>query len=593
MDEPATDKHEDRPTIPRSEPEGQPNLDDRPPTPPRGRRALEALGAFGIYLVASIAVWGLPVLRHLDRDCVGVCSSDTKLYVWAMAWMQHAVTHGLDPLFSTAVWAPQGTNLTWVTTLPGPSFVMAPITGALGPLVSENLLMLLAPALGAWAAYLLCRQATDRFWPALFGGAVFGFSTYMVQHMRAQLNLLLIFFMPLAAYLVVRRVRGSLGKIAFVLLLAAVLVGQFSDSSEMFASLAFFGGIAYAGALAFGGAWRRRLLRALPLVAAAYAIALVAVSPFLIKAFTDLPPEAVRPLDLNSADLLSFLVPRATMLFGGAHFANVSRHFPGLSSDDTAYLGPAFLLILVLFAWDRRRERSTWLLLGFAAIPAVLALGPILHVHGVPKFSMPGKILAQVPLLQHALPERFPAYVWLVLAVASSLWLASGTGRLGLLRYALVAVALVGLAPDLNAAPYHGTLTVPPFITEGTYQQQLAPGSTILVIPRQLGDDGVWQAYAGFWFNLGRAYVGPLHPTDVVVLGPLLSDPQTIPPTGSRFGEFIVAHEVKAIVIAEPVPSAMSDAVSHVLGVDPVSVGGVEIYHVPPGFDGTPAEPIG
>ena len=68
-----------------------------------------------------------------------------------------------------------------------------------------------------------------------------------------------------------------------------MLVGQFSDSTELFATLTMFGAVAYVLALAFGGPWRGPLLRALPLVAAAYLVAGVVLSPFLIKAFGTCP----------------------------------------------------------------------------------------------------------------------------------------------------------------------------------------------------------------------------------------------------------------------------------------------------------------
>lgn len=561
---------------------------------PRGRDALLALGAFGIYLAASILIWGLPALLHLDRVCVGVCSSDTKLYVWSMAWMHQAVTHGLDPLYSHAIWAPGGVNLTWVTTLPGPSLVMTPITAAFGPLVSENLLMLASPALAGWAAYLVCRRAADRYWPAVLGGAVFGFSTYMVQHMRSQLNLLLIFFVPLAVYLVMRRVAGSLGRVAFVLLLALVLAGQFSDSSELFATLTLFGAVAYAGALAFGGSWRRPLLRTLPLMAAAYALALVAVSPFLIKAFTDLPPQTVRPLDRNSSDLLSFVLPRSTMLFGGAHFASVTKGFARhVGTDDTAYLGPAFLLMLLAFAWDRRRERSTWLLLGFAAVPAILSLGPVLSIHGRPTITLPGSLLAKAPLLQHALPERFPAYLWLAVGIAAALWLARGTGRWRWLRYGVVALGLVSLAPNLSTAPFHGTIAPPAFITDGTYRSVLEPGETILAVPAHLGDDGVWQAAAGFEFDLARAYVGPLFPRNVVILGPMLTQEHANLPQAAQLALFVSTHHVGAVVVDQPVPPEMEALLTSTLGVQPQSIAGVEVFRVPADFPGVPIVPLG
>jgi hypothetical protein len=353
-----------------------------------------------------------------------------------------------------------------------------------------------------------------------------------------------------------------------------------------------FGAVAYVLALAFGGPWRGSLLRALPLVAAAYLVAGVVLSPFLIKAFGDLPPQTVRPLDRNSSDLLSFVLPRSTMLVGGERFAPITNAFSRqVKSDDTAYLGPAFLLMLIAFAWERRRERSTWLLLGFAAVPAILTLGPVLYVNGDPSIPLPDALVAKVPLLQHALPERFPLYLWLAVAIAAALWLARGTGRQGWLRYGVVAVGLVSLVPNLQFAPYHGSLTPPAFITEGMYRDVLEPGETILAIPKALGDDGVWQAEAGFSFNLARAYVGPLFPRDTVTLRPLLSRERAWLPEAAHLALFLSVRQVGAVVVAEPVLPEMEALLRSILGVVPLSIGGVEVFQVPPGYDGVIVAP--
>ena len=51
---------------------------------------------------------------------------------------------------------------------------------------------------------MLCRRLTGRFWPALVGGAVYGFSAYEMNHILAgQLNLAFSLLLPLMAYLVV------------------------------------------------------------------------------------------------------------------------------------------------------------------------------------------------------------------------------------------------------------------------------------------------------------------------------------------------------------------------------------------------------
>ena len=97
--------------------------------------------------------------------------------------MPHALSTLQNPLYSHDVWAPHGVDLSWMTNIPGPSLVMSPVTKLFGPLISYNVLLIVAPALAGWAAYLLCHRVTKASWPSLAGGYLFGFSTYMVGEM--------------------------------------------------------------------------------------------------------------------------------------------------------------------------------------------------------------------------------------------------------------------------------------------------------------------------------------------------------------------------------------------------------------------------
>ena len=131
---------------------------------------------------------------------------------------------------------------------PGPAH--DPFTTWIDPIFSVNVLMLLAPALAAWATYLVCVRVTQRFWPSVMGGFVFGFSTYLSQHMRAHLNLVLIFFLPLAVYLVLRRDPARHRALGVRAAAWYRYRGAIHLSTELAATAAMFGGIALIGAFA-------------------------------------------------------------------------------------------------------------------------------------------------------------------------------------------------------------------------------------------------------------------------------------------------------------------------------------------------------
>lgn len=540
---------------------------------------------FLLYTATAIVVFALPVIGHLADRCVGSCLSDTDLYTWSFAWMSHAIHAGQNPLFSDVVWAPSGIHLAWVTSLPGPALLMVPITDRFGPLASVNVLMILAPASAAWAMYLLCAQVARRFWPSVFGGLVFGFSTYMNQHERAQLNLILVFFIPLAVYLVLRRSDGSLGRVAFVLLLGLTLAGQFLTSTEVFATAILIGGCVCIGVLVLAPrSVRRGFLQTLLLIAAAGAVAAVLVSPVLIRLATDAPPgEAFRTPDLNSVDLLSFIVPPPIARFGGPTFAGLSDRFPGYPQNDTAYVGIVFVAIAIWFVVRFRTEWWAWLLVGTMIIAGVLALGPTLHIAGDPSIPMPQRLMLRIPLIRYATADRLPLYLWVALAIVIAVWLASGASRWRWARFALVALGVVLLSIDLGTDPsYHGRLEVPAFFQDGAYQRFAGPNDVVLGIPSQIGGDMVWQAETNMGFRLGRAYVGPVHPegADALGLRVILSGGENLPPA-NVLRTFIEGRNVKAVFAEEPVSQDVSSWLHDVLGTEPESIDGISVWTVP------------
>jgi hypothetical protein len=217
----------------------------------RNPRDRFGLGALAIYLTLSLIIFG----RGLAHDPVGSfvgLTADPSVYMWFLVCWPYALAHWLNPFVTNLLWAPGGFNLTWTTGIPLAGIIAAPITARFGPVVAYSLLCLLAPALAAWTAFLLCRRITSRFWPALVGGYVFGFSAYTLAEIRAHLLLVLIFPIPLAVILVMRRLETEIRTTTFVALMALLLVASFFLSIEMFATMTLFGALALALAAMLG-----------------------------------------------------------------------------------------------------------------------------------------------------------------------------------------------------------------------------------------------------------------------------------------------------------------------------------------------------
>src|SRR5438270_4490664 len=98
-------------------------------------RPVQGAAAFLVYFGAWLPSLWIPLLTHLYRCFLEWQSSDPSIFVWSLRWWPFAIGHAISPLHTGHIFAPHGTNLAWVTSVPGPALVAAPITLALGPVV--------------------------------------------------------------------------------------------------------------------------------------------------------------------------------------------------------------------------------------------------------------------------------------------------------------------------------------------------------------------------------------------------------------------------------------------------------------------------
>jgi hypothetical protein len=511
------------------------------------RPAWRALAAYLLYQAVAALRWVVPILPSFGREHLGIDVQDGNFYQWALSWTPWALAHGHNPLHAGVVFAPTGVSLAWNAFIPGPALVGWPVTATFGPLASLNLLLAVAPALAAWAAYLLCVRVTRSFWPSVAGGFLFGFSAYFATNMAGYPNLVLIFPVPLLAYLVVRRVEGSIGDAAFVAGFAACLVGLFSISTEVFGTAAALGATTVGGALIVSTDLRRRLVRTGVLVLVAGAISAIVLMPYVGSVLAHRPGTPVRTPELARANLWSFIVPPPVTAIGKQEIVAPVVDSP--RGNGERYLGIGVLAIVVGFAITERRRKETWALIGFAVIISAFALGPIVVIGGRTITWPPGRLLADAPFLSSAAPPRLTAYTLLVVAVIAAIWLARAHGRSAWIRWAIVAIAIVGGFP--GPLGRHAPQDDLALMTTDAVHDALRPGEIVYAIPFVKGDEMRWQASSGFWFRLAQGDIGPI--PEALDSGPLARGLHIVTtpylPTPIEFRTWIDQHGVTAVVL--------------------------------------------
>ncbi len=104
---------------------------------------------------------------------------DAGLFVWDYWWMARSVLHLSNPWYSHYLAAPVGVPLGFHVLMPLPGVLMTPVTVALGPSFTYNLLSAAAPGLMSYTMYRAARLWVPSQVGAIAGGAFYGLSTMM------------------------------------------------------------------------------------------------------------------------------------------------------------------------------------------------------------------------------------------------------------------------------------------------------------------------------------------------------------------------------------------------------------------------------
>jgi hypothetical protein len=538
------------------------------------------LVALAIYLTLSVLIFGRGLAGDPAGSFVGQ-TADPSVYMWFLVWWPYAIAHRINLFVTGLLWAPVGFNLAWTTGIPLAGLLAAPITARFGPVVAYNILCLLSPALAGWASFQLCRRIAARFWPALVGGYIFGFSSFMIAEIRAHLLLILIFPVPLAVLLVLRRLDEEITAAWFVLSMALVLAAAFMLSLEMFATMTFFGAIALALAAALStGESRRRLFSLLPQLAISYLIVLVAVSPYLYYFFQPgFPRSPVNSPGGYSADLLNFVIPTPSNAIGTLGFLpSISRRFAGGMFETGACFSLPLLAIAIIFIRARWTEMRTKLLAWFVLIVMIASLGPRLHFAGVTLFGLPWKLFQHLPLIKNALPGRFPMFAVLALAIIAALWFASDTVSRNA-KLAGVAGLAIFMAPNPAARFWISPIDLPSFFADGKYRENLKPTETLMILP--YGASGpcmLWQAVSAMYFRMagGWTSIMPREYQRWPIVNAMLFR-SYIPGFTDQLKAFLAHHGTSTIIVSDR-ERPLWDPLLAPLHLSPVQNSGVEIY---------------
>ncbi len=474
-----------------------------------GWRSLLVVGA--VYLLAAVGLWW-HVWAGGPASTTTCGCGDAARFLWFFEWPVYAIGHGHDVFYSQWLFHPTGINLLDDTSVLALGVVLGPVTALFGPVAGMNVALTLAPALSALSAFALLRRWV-RWWPAaLVGGAVYGFSPFVVTELALnQLNIAFLALPPLMVMaldeLLVRQRRSPVRVGAA---LAVLVVLQFFVSTEVLVITGLFMVIGVV-VLVVSAAIRRpeelqaRLLSAVVgLGVAVVGAAIVLAYPmwFLLRG----PAHLSGPIWSNGASLSEY----GTTLWsfwrpgGLGQVRGLSLRFGGYQGPllpGLGYLGTGVVVVAVvgLLIWRRDRRIVLFGALGLVAAACSLAPG-----HG---YWVPWQAMEHIPLVGDIVEARFTVVLLLCASVMVALVLdhvrdAVSDRRFGPWRgrLAVVAVVAVALVPSLVVLWPNLPITTRPVVLPAWFTDvgaHLPAGEVVLVYPTPfsgLQSSQAWQA---------------------------------------------------------------------------------------------------
>ena len=568
-------------------------------TPSRSHLAIPI--ALLLYLVLSLLLtadtWASPATRWIGGCC------DQQQTMWFLRWVPTAIERGLDPFVTHQMNAPTGVNLMWNAWAPLIGLALAPVTVALGPVVAYDVAIVGAIVLSALACFVALRRYATGLAGPLMGGAVYGFSPYVVSQAALHLNLAAVWMPPLVLLvldeLLIRRRHSPVRLGIAIGVLAGLQVLLFE---EILATGAVAAAV-FAGILALVVRDRARIAEGARRVGRA---CLPALGTFLVIAGLPLAVQFLGPLRLGgrvqdsavfSTDLLNLVLPTPYQLIAPGLATEISRQFSGLYHEATAYVGLPMLVILVVVVvrrWSDLRIRVAGLM---AATMFVLSLGQTLRVgNALTDLPLPWLPISLLPLLEHALPGRLTLYMWLAVAAIVAMIVSEVVARGP--RYATPRLAALGLALILIIpAPLASSTTEVPEFFRSFDRQGLGDDAIVLVAPHFTNGAGaapmLWSAVAGDRPRLYEAYAyvpdadgnpryGP-PPTQLTAIMERIQDDGVTMVAGGAVREQVF-RDIEAAGITDVIVGPMDHReqmvafFSDLFGRPPVEVDGVELW---------------
>ncbi len=562
---------------------------------PKNDALLINTAVFFIYLIVSVALYGFPTLFAPKTRFIGA-SADSTLFIWFLEWWPYGFLHHLNPFMTAYMWEPQGIkSLLWMNAVPGLSLLFSPITLLFGPVVANNVIAIISPAVSSFFAYLLIKYLTKSPLSAAFGGYFYGFSPYAFTNV--DMNLYFICLIPLLIYLFFLGLDNKINKLFYIAATSVCIALEFLISAEIFTTMTFFGFLSIITGLFVFKIGRKRLTGFIPYVFVSYFISFILISPFLYNMISTIRYAPKYPLNamLYSVNLINLIIPAPIIFIGGGLFGGMGFKL----MQDISYMGIFIVLLLILYMKNNLKTQAGKFLIIMFSIVFIFSLGPYLHITNVNTgLPLPWLIFYKIPLIQKAMPIRFMLYVYLFISIIAGYFISQSvksSKKIKIMNYSVIFLSILSIIPTQYF--FDSDAHTPKFFLNGVYKKYLKRGSNVLIIP--FSNDGyslAYQAATGYYFKLAGGYYDfiPESYTQNPIFNILIGD-RGVKIAGNcdkyALKYFLASHSVHYIII---IRGKMSNTANYnmyhpyklfknfvgVLNLKPKMISGVALYNI-------------
>lgn len=537
-------------------------------SPAAKNRVLDGLGRsdrlwLGLFvaLYAAVALLLFSRLGLFDSGRLPGCACEDPVnQVWFLAFARESLSTAHLPFWTDLMGAPVGFNAASSASFPLLGALASPLTSAVGPIATYNLLSRLGLFVSAMSGCLVLRRLLHNSAAAGVGGMVYGFSPYTIHVVQLHMFLAWVPLPPVILYLLYRQLVQQTGR-PFVtgISVGALVAAQYLIDPEIAASVVLIAcavaAVIAAGPLLGGLPLRRGALASASAVTIAAAVVALVLLAYPVWQFLYGPDHVDKGLTQASQGsgipaITTLLAPSApTVAHNLAGKVNSLAGRIGLLPTratglfgNTGYLGPVLIVALAWIAIRCRRWTLVRVSTVLLAVAWVLALGPhLVGVHGVTHVWLPMRWITHIPTLSNLVAGRLTLYMWLAVAVLIAVDVdrliirvrTDAPPRATAYCAAAALLAVIGFTlagPDGQIQSYP-TGPVKPFLGD-RIQARIPTGGLVLTYPYPAfpyDTPMLWQAADDDRFKLVGGYAKfRFHGTDIANVVPTLLKPRLV-----------------------------------------------------------------